>query len=280
MSTAPLYIPSDSINISDLEFPQIRLALQGEPGTGKTWSALTAPNVIVFDRDNNLIAHRGKKIPTIAIHSDEWCIKYCERNSLQLRSDATHPINRRDITKHWFYNEAPKLQRGQVLVVDSWSRMQDDFDKETALHPTYNAQGVLDNYAFWEQKIDYASDLCTKFGELNCHVIVTFHESRERDKKTGAVLSKMQPMMQGKFQTRLQSYFTDWYRCLVFDSLGADGQPTIQELPNGHKRKAVDYFWQTTSDSDFNGRCSINNAPSYVKDPNFEKHFMEGYAKH
>jgi hypothetical protein len=273
-----MYIPAQSKNLKDETFPQIRLGLQGEPGTGKTFSALTFPNPVVVDIDRGLTAFAGQEIISVPIWNPQWCAEFCATEKLQLRTHQAHPINRRDILIYWMERHAAKLQDTQTLLLDSWTGIQDYFDLQTRLEPVYTKQGEVDEYAFWDQKIDFSRKLCGILGTLQCHVVVTFHEARERDKKTGAILSKMQPLMQGKFVTRLQTYFTDFFRCLTFDRLDKDNKPIIETLPDGNKRKLVDYFWQTHSDSDGNLKCRMINAPDFIKFPTFE-FFKKGYAK-
>jgi hypothetical protein len=92
---------------------------------------------------------------------------------------------------------------------------------------------------------------------------VTFHEARERDKKTGEILSKVQPLMQGKFVTKIMSYFSDFYRTLVFDKLDKEKKPIFTQVENGLK-KEVEYFVQTQSDGQANCKCRIDGLPLYL----------------
>ena len=44
-----MYTPKDAHNLSTAIYRQIIFGLQGEPGSGKTFSALTFPNPVVLD---------------------------------------------------------------------------------------------------------------------------------------------------------------------------------------------------------------------------------------
>ena len=59
--TEEIYKPSGSINLSESQTkPQIRLGIQGPPGSGKTWAALTFPNPVIINLDRGLGAHAGR----------------------------------------------------------------------------------------------------------------------------------------------------------------------------------------------------------------------------
>jgi hypothetical protein len=45
---------------------------------------------------------------------------------------------------------------------------------------------------------------------FECNVVVTFHETFERDKDDRII--GIRPLMQGKFVDQLSAHFTDWYR--------------------------------------------------------------------
>ena len=243
MTTTIPYIPPLAISLKNLEFPQIRLGLQGASGTGKTWAALTFPNPLVLDFDNGLTAHKGKDIFKIPFHDPRF-ITEIMKMSLKKPYD---PPNRRDALKKWLREEGPKLQSNQTLILDSWSTMQDGFDQQTELEPSYTKLGAIDDFAFWELKIEYSRDITEMLMGLNCHVVVTFHEISQRDIKTGQLLEKIQPLMQGKFLSKLKIPFTDFFRQHAIGKLGVDKQPMII---NGRKlEQDIEYFWQIKGDN-------------------------------
>lgn len=271
-----MYIPELSNNMEAVSFPQIRLLLQGEPGTGKTYSALTAPNILDLDLDNGLTAHAGRKdVIQVPVFSDVWCEKFCDAQGLQIRSQNPGSINRRDIIKYWLDREGRKLEAGQTLIVDSWTTLQEAFDRQTRLEPVYTKTRGIDEYAFWDRKMDYSEELCNMFCELQCHVIVTTHEYNERDKITGKIMTKYQPLMQGKFITKFKKYFTDCFRCVVADKLDSGGNPIVTTLHDGSKRIESEYFWQTKGNDLFDAKRRLNTIPDLIPNPQFNVVFKD-----
>lgn len=261
-----IYIPPTAEVIPAHRVSKIRLGLQGAPGTGKTWSAMTFPNVIVADFDDNLNAHRGKPdIRSVRFHDKDFMLTYA--NGKFKSKEKGTPHNRRDALLHWLEHEGTKLMPGQTLVLDSWTSIQAAFDAQQVLEPKLTRGGQVDDFHFWGMKIDFCERVFELLKSLSCHVVVTIHEFQERD-ANGNIMSKLQPLMQGKFTLRLAGEFPDFYRCVAFEKLGENKKPIVKE---DGKTKIIEYFWQTQSDNNFNGKCSIPGAPMYVgPSPSYE----------
>lgn len=249
------YIPPNAQRLSEIDIPQIRLALQGASGTGKTYSALTSTNIIVADFDNNLTAHTHRKdIHRIPFCDTEWLRKTYSKIA---NNSIVYPA--RDCFKEWLKTEGIKLAAGQILFLDSWTTLQAQFDLQTTLEPVLTRTGSVDDFAFWGRKQDYAEEILNLFKSLKCHIIVSFHEQTNRD-SSGNLLDKILPMMQGKFVNKLGLYFTDWFRCIAESRIDA-----------ADKKKIIgtDYFWQTKSTSEVNLKSRLD-LPMKVE-PNFDK---------
>src|SRR5579872_4038131 len=149
-----MYTPTNSINLQDQDFPQIRLGLQGPPASGKTWAALTFPNPVVLDFDGSLTAHTGQDIVSIPFHDANFCI---EKLGLKIEDRIKYDtqqkvkvINKRDALDKWLLTEGIKLEPNQTLILDSWTAVQSAFDMMTETEPYYTKKGEIDDYAFWQ----------------------------------------------------------------------------------------------------------------------------------
>jgi len=233
-----MYIPPESTNLKTTAFPQLRIALQGASNTGKTWAALTFPSPVVANFDNGLTAFAGQDIIELPFYNPVW-----------LKEKFPTTPNGKDAFLVWMTKEAWKITPEQTLVIDSWTTLQNAFDVNTP--EVYSSKGVLDPYAFWAMKIEYAREICELFKGLTCHVVVTFHEQATRDPKTGALLEKIRPLMQGQFVNQLGIYFTDFFRQGV--RVSADG-----------KRE---WLWQVKSDDLVNCKTRMKLADNVMVVP-------------
>src|SRR5437762_13522862 len=100
-----MYIPEKTFNLKDMQFPQIRLGLLGEPACGKTYSALTFPNPIVLDFDGGLTAYAGQDISVIPFYDPEWVTNYGFP-----RKDKTKQPNRKAALLKFLNEEGIKLE--------------------------------------------------------------------------------------------------------------------------------------------------------------------------
>lgn len=248
-----MHIPTNSINLSTSTIkPQIRLGLQGASGTGKTYSALTFPNVVVADFDNGLTAHRGRDIISIPFHNDKWCVDTYKAQVVkgQVEGVPSTAVNKRDLFKRWLNEEASKFSPEQTLLLDSWTMLQNNFDQVTDLQPSFSKDGSVDAFAFWSRKLDYSRDIMQTLIGLSCNIIVTFHEICLRDPASGLLLEKVGPLQQGKFVAQIPNFFTDFFRQLAVDRKvkGADGKEVVI---------GTDYLWQVRSNSQCNTKTRM-----------------------
>lgn len=257
-----MYIPKETVNLKDQKVNKIRLGIQGEPGTGKTTSALTFPNPVVINFDDGLGGHFGKDVIEFPVWSYDWCIKYgCSPTKPQKNPQPDRKSATIKILKGCLY-----LTEDQTLILDSWTALQTAFDIEQATHPLIQ-NGEINAFDFWEKKIDFSEDVISLLVSMKCHVVVLFHEVLERDKKTGLLLNKCQPMMQGKFQTKLKLHFPNYFRMLAEGEIDKDG-----------KELGCKYFWQVKADSKFDHKCILDIPDDIFKvEPHFK--IFEQYSK-
>jgi len=257
----PDYTPKGTI--ANVPSPQIRLGLQGPPGSGKTTAALTFPNCVVADFDNSLTAFPG--IPCIPFWDQEW-IKTAYPDYKPKK--VGEPFRTSDLLLKWMQEEALKMAYGQTLIMDSWSAIQDNFDMTHEGKKT--KEGAIDEFDFWAQKIEYSAKLLGLMCSCKCDIVVIFHDNPVRDKNTGVIIDKIAPLMQGKFALSLTRYFTDFYRMSNEDKKNEKGEV-----------QGTDYFWQVRSNSKFDAKCRIRELDKGIyKVPADYKFFIEhGHRK-
>lgn len=244
-----MFIPPNAKPLNTLAQPPLRLALQGAPGTGKTYAAVTFPNPLVLDFDNKLGAHRSR--------SDISVIPFYDNDSIEAisqeirKKSAKIPggiVDRANTLLAWLKGPALLLAPEQTLIIDSWSMLQNNFDAAAAATPVMGKDGTVDKFEFWARKQKYSLAALESLKSLACRVIVTFHETVERD-DSGNLTGKLNPLMDGKVKDQLQQHFTDWYRQIA--DIPRDSAGKI--IPG----KPVEYLWQIKSDNLCNCTCSI-----------------------
>lgn len=202
-----MYNPTSALLITSIPPTPWRIGIQGSPGTGKTWSALTFPNPIVMDLDNKLNAHStNPNIYIVPIWNQEW------RNKFVPPRNPSKPTSKHFATKKWLEQEAQKLSREQTLILDSWTMLQNAFDAET--EPIFNKAHEEDTWAFWKLKLNYAIEITDLFKSLTCNLVCICHEIQEKN-KSGFLTGRIKPLMQGQFGEQLQGHFTDFFRMLM-----------------------------------------------------------------
>ena len=224
----------------------IRMGIVGAPGTGKTVSAATFPNPVFLNFDNSLF--HLKSLPFIDVSNIREIPFH----------DLTFPYRVMGIPAYkgqvpdyktalprWLQTEGVKLQSEHTLVIDSWTRVQDYFSFTQEVDP----ENGNNHFHFWGEMLDWSTKLMSFLTSLKCNVVVIFHESAERDKKTGELLSKMQPVQQGKFITKIGGYFPYFFR------------QTVKVDDKGERT----FLWQTKADKAFDPKNANNALAQYVK---------------
>jgi len=236
-----MHLPTKSINLKTVKFPQVRLGLQGDPGSGKTTSALTAPNPVVLDIDGGLTKFSGHDIIVVPIYDYQWVCDY----GFEPKKPKAQP-NRRDAILKFMQEDALKLTSEQTLIIDSWTSLQTAFDMQQDLEPAITKSGQIDEFAFWMRKIEYSEKIMTYICSLKASVVVTFHELKVRDIKTGQLLEKVQPLMAGKFYSQIKRFFTDFFRLINEEEKDKEGRVI-----------KCNYYWQVCSDNQFDSKTRL-----------------------
>lgn len=269
-----MYKPTDCNTLENSIQQQIRLGIQGYGGTGKTYSAMGFKNPVVINVDRGLGVHIGRKD---IIEVPLW--DYDFRKKVMV--DARQADNMKDCILKWIKTEGMKLEPDQTLVVDGSTGIQNAYHKYHSLNPVLTKGGKEDDYAEWRLKLVYFGDLCELFKQLKCDVIYIAHEADKKD-KDGSYSGKIRPLISGSFGDQIMTHFTDWlrqsatakptdYSTLKDESLrkwgfepGKTGQEQFKNMCDEFPRDTI-YFWQTSSDEIFDGKCSsLVNYPMYI----------------
>jgi hypothetical protein len=256
--------------------PIKHILIGGMPGTGKTVSAATAPNITwlaletgifqqadIIKQVHNIDIRDASKFKVVPFYKYDFYTKYLKDE----RIEPQHPKNNQSVWNihdpvlHWVKTYAKDIPNDGTLVMDSWSALQEKFDEFYEHHPKMTKTGDIDDYYFWERKIVYAEALSSALESLDCNVIVLCHEAQERDKVSGKLLDKLQPLMQGKFVAKMKRYYSYCIRSMVVERKDAKGNPIINSTT---QRVEVDYMWQVSSDAKFDAKCATPNLPMLV----------------
>ena len=265
-----MHIPTTTVNLQQVKYPQICLGLQGAPGTGKTYSALTFPNPIVLDIDNGLTRFGGTDLTTVPVFDHDWCCNLANGKYKPKKQGQTP--DRMSIIEDFLLEEAMKMSDQQTLIIDSWSSLQDAFDQEQNLpHRVVKRMtktGEEDKFKFWDEKIKYSKRILSLVRSLKCHVIVTFHELQVRHPDTGVLLDKVAPLMQGKFVAELKRFFTDWFRVVNEETRDATKKNVV----------STQYFWQIRPDNQCDTKTRLNVPDgTYRVEPHYKIFEQYGY---
>ena len=266
-----MYKPLNCLTMAELKsLPQIRTGIQGYGGTGKTWSALSFPNPVVANSDRGLGAHIGRTdVIEVPFYDSAFCA-----TMMAAKGAPYFPHMLKDIIGKWLDTEATKLEPDQTLVWDGNTGMQNAYHKWYGKNKVYY-DGVEDTRAEWGIKKKWYAEIIEQLKSLKCHVVFISHEA-EKKEKDGEYRGKIRPLISGSFGDELMTHFTDWFRQLSADKYTAATatpaecskwgmtQPELLKWQERFPRNTI-YYWQTESDSVFDGKCSsLVNFPRFV----------------
>lgn len=269
-----MYIPANCSTLETVPKQQIRLGIQGYPGSGKTYGAMTFLNPVVMDLDRGLGAHIGRKD---IIQCPFYDLEFCKKVNPNHKGINTL----RDTLLLWIDKEGIKLDSDQTLVVDGGTPLQNIYHKWYENNRVFSkSTGKEVEYAEWTLKIDFFDDFCRRLKELKCDVIFITHES-EKKEKSGEYVGKIRPLISGQSGDKLSSHFTDWFRQWSIKKPDVDKMDDKALSKWGMKKDEFKsmlstfprdtlYFWQLTGDDIFDAKASsLVNFPDFIPS-NFE----------
>lgn len=263
-----LYRPKDSEQL--VPAYQLRVALQGNFGTGKSRAALTFKNPVYANLDRNVPAEFAARedIINLPFHNGIFCDKYRMRNP----GVPQKAPNRKDAFLEFLRGEATKLSTEQTLIVDSYRQVEIAFHVQYDYDKQPNKQGVFNPFEEWRQKIEYFQELGVYYKELKCDVIVCVHEVPDRNEE-GKIVG-IKPALSGQSGDTLGTDFTDYYRSIaiakpkpehaqMFIQQWGISQLMLNDWMASTKTDTI-YIWQTQSDSTVKCKCSLIGAPKFL----------------
>ena len=222
-----------------------RIAIIGAPETGKTTSCLTFPNRIWANFDNKLCAGE-QEIPF-------WNSAFCD--SLVTRTAVGTPANKRDAFNKWLKLHGTKLTPEDTFIVDSSTILEGSCDQQTMLEEQLSTGDKnFDMRKFYGWKLHYAVGRMDLLKSLNCRLVITFHETQERDKE-GNLTGRIKPLQTGSFQNELLGHFTDVWRMLARPSKRNEkGELVLDRFSKPIRDDG--YYWQIAGNEKIN--CLTN----------------------
>lgn len=271
-----MYKPTGCKALNEIQSEQqIRLGLQGYPGVGKTWAALTFPNPVVVNLDRGLGAHQGRSdVIEVPLYDASFC---------RTIDPQFNPAKLKDVIIKWLETEARKLSPEQTLVFDGNTGLQNAYHKwfEANRMLFLTSGGQVNEFKEWTVKKTYYGEVMELFKTLACHVVFICHEVDQKDKNgpQGPQYSgKVRPLLTGAFGDEIGSHFTDWFRAHavdkppVWDMVKEEDVKKQWGISKSEYKAWCDafprntiYYWQTESDSIFDAKASsLVGFPRYI----------------
>lgn len=279
-----LYKPPGARTLAEIpstELQQIRLGIQGFPGTGKTFAATTFPNTVFLNLDRGLGAHTGREdIIEVPIYDPNFvasCGPFQSSNGAPTKKEAF---------ENWLKTQAVKLTRDQTLVIDGSTGLQNAYHAWYPLNKVYSrSTGKENEFGEWTVKKDWFSWIGETLKTLQCHVLYLCHEVEAKDKKTQEYTGKLRPLLTGAAGDEIVGHFTDWFRSISADKPTSNltpeqltkwgmNQAEFSKMLEQYPRQ-THYFWQTEGSELFDGKCS-----SLVNFPRFIPASFESFKKY
>ncbi|CAK0776661.1 hypothetical protein CCP2SC5_740010 [Azospirillaceae bacterium] len=219
-----MYIPS---SIVTSKRPALRVLLQGSPGTGKTYSALTFPFPLIVDFDHKCPVG----VPSLPFWDKDWCVAEAKRLGLPVIQNVVH---KKELFQKWLEVEGPKFRSGQTLIFDSWTSLQDEVLRYFNDTKTWiKEKGEWDTRKMWADFLNYTVYIVVLIKQIPADIIVICHEQIERNEK-GDPTGTYRALSPGSFGDRMAGSFTDYWRTVIKETKDAAGKPVSN------------YLWQIT----------------------------------
>lgn len=263
-----LYKPSSSYTLSEgPNLQQIRLAIQGTYGTGKSTAALTFPNPAVLDFDRGLINHTHRKdVVVLPFYDGAFCDK------IRKRASPNHIPDRKNSFIDFMRGEALKFTQDQTLITDSYRQVEIGFHCQYNYEKIPGTNGKYSGFEEWTQKIHYFQEIGTYSKDLKCNYIAIIPEIVDRNDE--GKIAGIKPAVSGQSGDTLGHDFTDYYRALtiakpktehrqMFMTQWGIDEKTLVEWIASTKTETI-YLWQTQSDATVKCKTSLDGAPKFI----------------
>ncbi len=207
-----MYKPSHSVVTTAV--PDLRLLLQGAPGTGKTTFACKFPNPFIVDFDHKAPAG----IDSVPFWNDDFL------SAMQKVKGNVQP--KHDVLYFWLKNELPKFEREQTVILDSWTMIQNEIEIAVRQEPEHAGN----KFHLHARRAEISRAICGLIKRAKCQIIVTCHEVEIW--KQGEATGKLRPLQTGQFGAEIAGHFTDYWRTHV--------DPVDRDVATGNPKKTAD----------------------------------------
>lgn len=219
-----------------------RIGIQGFGKTGKTWSALSFPNPVILDTDNNIPKYHPLVVEGKLLTVPFWDSDYLkEELSIVPKKEDQHPPTCFAVLK-WLRAYGKEFNSEQTLILDSMTRVHDSFDLYHYDNPFYDNKGNKDTWKVYNYKQTWFTDLHNVIESLKCNFVSLCHETVERDE--GRIIG-IKPLLTGVFADKLPTRYQEWFRQRVIAAKDDKGKEIVD--PETGKAKPR-YIWEIKSD--------------------------------
>lgn len=221
-----------------------RIGIQGYPKTGKTWSALTFPNPIVLNLDNNIPKNHPKVLSGEVKQVPLYDKDFVKEKLSVLPKHPEQPFPLHTAVEKWLRTVGMKLDPDQTLVIDSMTRIGDRFDLHWDLNPALSVKTAkVDSFEAWHKKLVYFTELHAMIEALRCNVITIIHEQETYD--DDGKINGLKPALTGSFGVRLAGHYPEWFRQSVVSKKDDKGN-VIKDPETG--KPYPRYIWEIQTD--------------------------------
>ncbi len=189
--------------------PIFRIGLMGEPGTGKTTSALTFPGVRLLTKDN-------KQPPgtTIVPFYDPVFENSFADKDISRSGPRSGLIN-------FLVKESTK-RNGPMFteVMDSWTAWMNDFEiwseKLCRCSQVFHSKGSkdkgpeVDKFKVHAERLNMCIEIMAATRALKCNLIINIHEAKDRNEE--GIVTGVRPLSKGQFQDQFAGHVTCFFR--------------------------------------------------------------------
>lgn len=204
------------MDISSLKLPGVKLSdsfshvigIQGEPNTGKTRALVSWPNVLALDFDKKL----PKSVPCVEFWNDSVLREIC---GIKVEPNKPlPPVYRKDAIIKWLRAVGPSLPKDITLGVDSYTMIDNSWTEFVKACPQlfWNKDKEFNGREMFKQKFDFNLELFSLLKSTPCPVVITFHETVERNEK-GGLTGKYRTLVNGgSFKDQLEGHLGGLFR--------------------------------------------------------------------